>query len=104
MFGSYLVTTMSIAIVSPNSSEQSKTLFKKRLLTRLIDGLGNMFMRTPEGAEVLASPLSQYYKFSSLYGCKPKSWPSYLGLRFDIESGLHAQACGPKLGSGIKPR
>ena len=27
----------------------------------------------PKGAEVLASPLSQYYKFSSLYGCKPKS-------------------------------
>ena len=26
-----------------------------------------------KGAEVLASSLSQYYKFSSLYGCKPKS-------------------------------
>ena len=36
------------------------------------------------GAEVLASPLSEYYKFSALYGCKPKdghlTWQDELAL------------------------
>ena len=40
----------------------------------------------PKGAEVLASPLSQYYKFSSLYGCKPKS--GHLTWEYDLTLNL----------------
>ena len=40
----------------------------------------------PKGAEVLASPLSQYYKLSSLYGCKPKS--GHLTWEYDLTLNL----------------
>lgn len=40
----------------------------------------------PKGAEVLASPLTEYHKFSAIYGCKPKS--GHLSWQDDLKLNL----------------
>ena len=40
----------------------------------------------PKGAEVLASPLTEYHKFSAIYGCKPKS--GHLSWQDDLQLNL----------------
>ena len=55
-----------------------------------IDTLIRQFVHDdPKGADVLASPLSEYYKFAAIYGCKPKdshlTWQDNLMLNLGYE-------------------